>query len=182
MSIYLKCIPNKYYSSIDKIDYEQLKNKNIKVLIFDLDNTLIDYDIKVIPNETIYFLKELEKDFKVVILSNSKKKRVGLAVGSNFKYFSFAKKPLKFGFKKVKKHFNLEKEEIAIIGDQLVTDILGGNRFGIKTILVDPIDKNTEKISTKINRRIEKFFVKKIVKKVPLEKREVLKDYVQKYY
>ncbi|MFA5692031.1 MAG: YqeG family HAD IIIA-type phosphatase [Acholeplasmataceae bacterium] len=181
MSIYLKCIPKEYYESIDKINYLNLKERGFKALIFDLDNTLIDYNVKIIPNEIIDFLKNLENDFEIYILSNSREKRVKKAVSNHFKYYSFAKKPLKSGFKKVLKN-GYKKSEYVMIGDQLVTDILGGNRIGIHTILIDPLDKNTEKNSTKINRRIEKFIVKKIMKKVPLEKREVLLDYVKKYY
>ena len=54
-------------------------------------------------------------------------------------YTGNAHKPLSSGFKMVLNKFNVQKSSVAIIGDQIYTDILGGNLFGITTILVTPI-------------------------------------------
>ena len=55
----------------------------------------------------------------------------------------------------------LQKEETAVIGDQLFTDILGGNRAGLFTILVVPLDRR-EFFGTKISRMMEKLVMHKI--------------------
>ena len=78
-------------------------------------------------------------------------------------------KPLPFGFIKIKNKYNLEKKEMCMIGDQLMTDILGGNSFGMYTILVDPLGKKDLKI-TSINRMLEKQKIKKLTKLNILER------------
>ena len=61
---------------------------------------------------------------------------------SDIPYHRFAMKPLKRGFKKVQRELNEKPENIAIVGDQIFTDIIGGNRCKMYTILVDPIKEN----------------------------------------
>src|SRR5690554_5351163 len=139
MRLYLKCMPDDYYKSIFEIDYQALKLKGIKALFFDLDNTIIDYHQTKLTHETIDLLNNLEKDFTVVIISNSGYQRVFRAVGHQFKFISFAKKPLKFGFKKALKQFDIKQAEAVMIGDQLMTDIFGAKRMKMVAILVDAV-------------------------------------------
>ena len=56
-------------------------------------------------------------------------------------YEMFAKKPSKAGFIKIQKILNINSESIAVVGDQIFTDVIGGNRCKMFTILVDPVDK-----------------------------------------
>ena len=93
-------------------------------------------------------------DFSVYIFSNALPKRVE-PFRRTLKVIGvpFALKPLKRNFKRMLKTF--KKEEIAIIGDQIFTDVFGGNKVGITTILVDPISKK-DLIITKIFRFLEK--------------------------
>ena len=66
--------PNDYFKSVTQISYEYLKNKNIKALILDVDNTLIDYS-KKLSSEVIQWVEELKnKNIKMFILSNSNQK------------------------------------------------------------------------------------------------------------
>src|SRR5690625_8031417 len=81
-----------------------------------------------------------DADMKVTIFSNNNENRVTLFAEPLDTPFVFnARKPLRRAFKKARKEMGLEKDEVAVIGDQLLTDILGGNRAGYYTILVDPI-------------------------------------------
>ena len=77
------------------------------------------------------------------ILSNTNKKEKVRAVAEKLSipYEMFAKKPFKKGFLKIQKILNIKPENIAVVGDQLFTDIIGGNRCNMFTILVDPVDK-----------------------------------------
>lgn len=169
-----KYIPNMYKKNILDIDYNKLKSIGIKCIIFDLDNTIALIDEKALPSSVESLFKKLEKDFKVVIISNNVRKRISRFCEPNSIYFvSFALKPLSYGFRKIKKVYNLKKKEMCMIGDQLMTDILGGNRFGIYTILVDPLGKKDLKITT-FNRFLENRIIKK------LSKRNILKR--GKYY
>lgn len=157
-----KYIPKMYKKSIFDINYDKLKNKNIKCLIFDLDNTLLLME-KTIPDKKVcHLIRKLKKDFKVYILSNNTNRerlnRVGNALGID--YVLFAMKPFSHGFKKIIKKTSLSNKEICIIGDQMMTDILGGNKLGIYTILVEPLSTKDLKI-TSFNRFLES---KKILK------------------
>lgn len=148
-------IPKMYQKNIFIINYNKLKQAGIKLLIFDLDNTLGSIDETVINEDTSNFLTNLATNFQIVIASNSKKKRVSkFCSGLNIPFYTFSLKPTKKSFIKIKNDYNLDYNKMAIIGDQILTDIFGGNRLGIYTILVDPLDIDF-KVS-KINRLIEK--------------------------
>lgn len=171
-------IPNYYYKDVLSIDYELMKSQGITTLFFDLDNTLIDYDTSLIPNELMSFLKDLEKDFKIIILSNNSKKRVSRAVDGNFKFVSRAFKPLKRGFIKAIKLSGNKREEILMIGDQLMTDVKGSNKVGIKVCLVNPLLRRSDAWTTKINRFFEKRVVNKLKKHYP----EIYEERIKPYY
>jgi len=149
-------IPNMYKKNIFDIDYKLLKSKGIKCIIFDLDNTLLVFSDNIIPTKTLRLIKELKKDFDVVVMSNNFKSRISnLCKVLEVDFVSFSIKPLSLGFNKVKKKFKHEDEEFCIVGDQLMSDILGGNKVNFMTILVDPLSDKDLKI-TKINRILEK--------------------------
>ena len=162
--------PTIYQKTIFDIPYKKLKKENIKLLLFDLDNTIIPFYDEIVPLKTKEKFTDLKKDFTVVIFSNSRKKRVKkIASQLDVFYLSFAKKPLPFSFKKILKEYDVRKDEIVIIGDQLFTDILGGNKFNIKTVLVEPLAIK-ELFITKFNRFLEKICFKKLSKKYGFEK------------
>ena len=162
--------PSIYKKNIHEINYKKLKKDGIKCLVFDLDNTLGLYEHKRCPEETRKLIKKLQKDFLILIASNNTKRRIkpyleDLGVGG----VSMCMKPLLFGLIKIKRDYNLKKKEMVIIGDQLVTDIVCGKRFRIKTILVDPLGEKDLKI-TGLNRKIEKFIINRYSKKGKFER------------
>lgn len=161
-----KYIPKMYKKNILEIDYKKLKERNIKCLIFDLDNTLLAIN-KDIPEEDICkLINKIKKNFKIIILSNNTSdKRLSLAAGKlKVDYIKFALKPFSKGFKKVQKKYNLKKDEMCIIGDQIMTDVLGGNKYKIFTVLTDPLS-NIELKVTGVNRFFENRVLKKLEKK-----------------
>lgn len=159
-------VPDKYYQSIFSINYKALKQSGIKCLLFDLDNTLcpISCDVPgVKEKELIEGLKDM--GFKVIIISNSGKKRLEpFKEGFNVDTACMAKKPLSGKYKKIMSLYNLEDIQIAAIGDQLLTDILGANKMGFTSILVNPISKS-DFLPTKFNRFIERKIMKHLSKK-----------------
>jgi hypothetical protein len=152
MNIY----PKLYLDKVTDITIEMLNKNNIKGLILDVDNTLIDIDRKMIEG-LVEWKNNLEKDnIKFIILSNSNKKdKVGtVAENLNISYLNFAKKPLKSGFKKAALELNLENENIGVVGDQIFTDVIGANRCNMFSILVKPISEK-DLLITKWKRPIE---------------------------
>ncbi len=162
--------PDMYKKSIYDIDYKKLNSMGIKCLLFDLDNTIIKTDMKRPSKKNIDLIQKLKDiGFRVIIFSNARKKKIEpfkeiLEVDCSAK----SRKPFKKKFKKVIKEYRYGEDEIALIGDQLITDILGGNRVGIYTILVDRIS-GKEWIFTKINRFFEKI-IRLRLKKLGFEK------------
>lgn len=163
-------LPTIYVPNIYQISYQKLKKQGIKYLIFDLDNTIGKISEETPSQKTRNLFNQLKKDFTIIIVSNNVKKRVASYVDSlDVCFFSFAMKPSCRALRAIRKKFSCNKNEMIVIGDQLVTDILYGNRFHIKTILVDPLGTKDLKI-TGINRKIETKILKKYQKLGILER------------
>lgn len=165
-----KYVPDMYVKSILDINYNMLKKKGIKYIIFDFDNTIALLDECEISPEFSEKIKILSKEFKVLVISNNFSKRIKLLCSKlEIKFISLAMKPLSISFKRILNKLGCQKNEMCMIGDQLITDILGANRFGIYSILVDPLGKDNIKF-TGINRLIEKNIISKLSKLGILER------------
>ena len=152
--------PKSYYKSIFDINYDLLKRKNIKVIIFDLDNTIITVD-EELPNDKVKELfNKISNEFKIFIASNNKKERVR-RIGKYMGVHAFYSvvKPTKKIKKLLLNKYDVKMNEVAIIGDQVVTDIFMGNRLHMYTVLVDPLGDKDLKI-TYFNRWLEKRIIK----------------------
>lgn len=155
--------PKTYLDKITDINLKFLKENNIKGILIDIDNTLITCDNIVIDNLEEWANMLKNNKIKVCILSNTNKKEKAKEMAKilNAEYYIyFAKKPLKFGFNKAKKILNLPSENIAVVGDQVLTDILGANRSNMYSILVKPL-KEKDIFITRFNRIIERKILKK---------------------
>ena len=163
-------MPDLYQKDIYSINYKKLKERGIKCLIFDLDNTLGLISNKECPGETYELIKELKNDFEIYVSSNNTKKRLKPYLEKlSIDGVSWSMKPLPIGLAKIRKRKNFLKNEMCIIGDQMVTDILAGKKYGIMTVLTDPLGKKDLKI-TNINRFIEGIIVKYYGKRGLFEK------------
>ncbi|CEI84216.1 hypothetical protein J18TS1_28290 [Oceanobacillus oncorhynchi subsp. incaldanensis] len=164
--MFSKFLPDEQIDQIFDLKPEKLKEKGIKGIITDLDNTLVAWDVKDATPDVITWFKTMEEnDIKVTIISNNNQERVTVfsePLGTPF-VFS-ARKPLSRAFKTVAKQMDLKKEEILVVGDQVMTDVLGGNMAGFYTVLVIPVVQTDGKI-TKINRFMERIILKRIKNK-----------------
>ena len=127
-----KFIPDMYYKSIYDINYKKLLKMNIKCIAFDLDNTVASYKEDVPSVEVKELFNLLSDDFKIILFSNASKKRLTpfkeiLNVDSSYS----TRKPLKKKYLKIMRIYRLKPEEIAFVGDQLITDIYGANNITI---------------------------------------------------
>ena len=137
----MKIYPNAYLNKVQDITIEFLMKNNIKALILDVDNTLIDY-YKNLSDEVIQWANEMKvQGIKLYILSNTNKKEKVEMVAKKLEipYKLFAKKPSRKGFKQIQNELNFESKNIGVVGDQIFTDVIGGNRSKMFTILVDPV-------------------------------------------
>ena len=159
--------PDFYCDNVRDVKLDFLKQNNIKGIILDVDNTLIDY-YRQFEDGTVEWIQELKNaGIKLCIVSNSNKheKVKSVAEQLDVPYFHFAKKPFKTGFLKAKKQMGLEAQNIAAIGDQIMTDVVGSNRCKMFSILVKPI-KEKDIFITRVKRPFENWIIKSYLKKI----------------
>ena len=153
--------PDEYVVSTYVIPFERLYEEGYRGVIFDIDNTLA-YNAESEPDEKVTaFLKALQKEgFQIALVSNNNKMRV-TTYNQNLKlpHIYRACKPLKFKLSKIIKAFGIERKEACMVGDQLFTDIWGGKRMGMFTVLVKPFDDNEERF-IRFKRKVEHFFLR----------------------
>ncbi|MBI9009807.1 MAG: YqeG family HAD IIIA-type phosphatase [Tenericutes bacterium] len=157
--------PNDYKKCVYDIDFDELWNNSIRVIMLDLDNTLIPYD-ESNPTDKVHelFNKLKTMGFEVYIISNNQKDRVkAFAKKVDASYVYSARKPYKLGFKRALKYAkNPNPETVCLIGDQFMTDVLGGRRMNFYVIVVDTIKRSGEKWFTKISKAIERRVLKRL--------------------
>lgn len=167
-----KFVPDMYQKNIYAIDYEALKKRGIKCIIFDLDNTLVPPKSSTVTKKLAKHIDDLyDLGFKVIIMSNNYKKRIApVKEKLRVDALAFSMKPLKSGYKKILKRYRYDVSEIIMIGDQILTDIYGGNKVGITTLLVNPVSTHDDITWTKVNRVLERYIMKKLTKRGLFEK------------
>lgn len=146
--------------SLYDIDIPALQKQGITGIIFDLDNTIIPWDQPAMSPEIILWLQSLlAQNFQLCLVSNNMGKRVKkIAEVFDIPFVARAYKPAKTGFRRAITTMNLTTSQVAVVGDQLFTDVLGGNRLGLYTIWVTPLTTK-EFMGTRITRRLEKLAV-----------------------
>ena len=161
-----KFMPDIYQKSIYYINYDKLYKKGIRLLLFDLDNTITTSHINKPTKRLKKLFDELkDKGFKIIIMSNSTKHRIEpfkneLMVDA----CAFSLKPRKDKYVYIMDKFKYKHTEIASIGDQLITDIYGANRLDITSILVNPLSEKDYTV-TLFNRLLERIIFNKLEKK-----------------
>lgn len=157
--------PKEYLGSVKEISIDLLEKNHIKGLILDVDNTLIDFNKKILEGVETWVQDLKKAGIKLCILSNSNKleKVKNVAGKLNVPFIYFAKKPFKSGFRKAKELLKLEEKEIAVVGDQIMTDVIGANRSKMFSILVKPIEEK-DYLVTRIKRPLEKIIIKRYLK------------------
>jgi len=158
--------PDYYCDKVTDITLDLLEKNQIKGILLDVDNTLIDFDRNLVEGAKEWTSQIKQNGIKCMILSNSNKqvKVKAVATELDLPYIYFATKPLKRGFKKAKEQLGLEDEKIAVVGDQIFTDIIGANRNKMFSILVNPLAQKDIWV-TKWKRPLEEWIVKSYVKK-----------------
>ena len=163
-----KYIPTDVYKSVYDIDFLTIYQDNIRLIFLDIDNTLAPYDEDVPSKEAHELIQNLQTiGFEIILISNNNKKRVSrFSNPLKIPYVHFALKPLKRGFKRGLKYSSklYNPQQVLVIGDQLMTDIVGGNKMGFNTVLVAPLKKKSDIFTTRFNRRREQRVLRKLKK------------------
>lgn len=159
-------IPNCYVKDVYDISYKELYKRGYCNIIFDIDNTLLPVnDIKVHKKLIDLFNRLHSLNFNVCIVSNNKLERVlPVAKKLDVAYLEEAKKPNREAFDKALEILNGNVDDTIMVGDQMLSDIKGGNEYGLYTILVDPFD-NKYDIKTGTSRILQNMMIKKLERK-----------------
>lgn len=158
--------PNLYLGNILDIEEEIINKNQIKGLLIDVDNTIMKYDKSLLEGIEEWTQKMKDLNVKLCILSNTNNKKKVERVSKllDIPFIYLANKPFKKGFKKGKMLLGIEEKNIAVVGDQIFTDILGANRMKMISILTVPLEKR-DILITKVKRPIENYIIKMYKKK-----------------
>ncbi len=154
--------PDAHFEKITGISIEFFKEHNIKGIILDIDNTILDLDKKPVEGIETWVDILKKNNIKLCIASNSinKEKLDNISQKLDIPYIARSLKPLKSGLKKAINIINITPEQVAEIGDQVFTDVLGANRMKMLSILVKPLSPEKHFIS-ELKRKIERLVLKK---------------------
>ncbi len=153
--------PHIKLEKITDITVSLLQLNGIKGLILDVDNTLSTHHGEKLTEGLTEWLDTMRNNgVKMIILSNSKRSRVKpFSERINLEYISLGLKPLPFNYNRATRLMNIPRNQVAIVGDQIFTDSLGGHLAGVKTIILDPI-KPELMLGFRLRRSIERFLYK----------------------
>ncbi|MCC3375642.1 YqeG family HAD IIIA-type phosphatase [Cohnella sp. REN36] len=156
--MFQRLLPHQIVNTVYDIDLPKLKADGVRGIITDLDNTLVGAKTPLATPELIAWLDKVKQDgFQVVVLSNNNSARVSkFAEPLGIPFIPAARKPFSKAFREALRLLDLAPEQAVVVGDQMMTDVFGGRRMGLHTILVTPIAIGEEGWGTRINRRIEK--------------------------
>lgn len=149
--------PTYVFNDITGITPKFLKRKHIKGIVLDIDNTLTTHNNPVPPQSSMDWLARVKKaGIKLIIVSNNKPPRVEpFAQLLDLEYVANGRKPLTYGINEAVRRMGFEKCDIAAIGDQIFTDIMGANLAGIRSCFVYPLEPETS-FPFRFKRTIEK--------------------------
>lgn len=161
--------PNDYVESTYKIDFAELAKEGYSAVIFDVDNTLVPHGAPADDRAKELFQLLNANGFSCMLLSNNKEPRVK-SFAEDVKYTSYiykANKPSSTGYKKAMEQMGSNENNTIFVGDQILTDVWGARRAGIRTIMVKPVLKWKEEPQIVLKRFVEAIilFFYKIYKK-----------------
>ena len=152
----MKLFPERIYASVDDVPFQTEYEAGVRGIIFDIDNTLVPHGAPADLHAETLFAKLRATGFKVCLISNNHESRVRpFAERVGALYECDAGKPLKRGYLRAMELMETSREETLFIGDQILTDVWGANRAGIRSFLLTPIAGHTDPLQVKLKRILE---------------------------
>lgn len=134
--------PDRYFSRITHVDIEKdILNKDFRYLFLDIDNTILPRDTHIVPKDVSLWLQAAKRnEIKICLVSNNWHHGVyDLAEKLDLPLVAKAVKPLPFAFLRARAKISANRKESLVIGDQLITDVLGAHFLGMKAYLLCPL-------------------------------------------
>lgn len=150
--------PTIYRRRVTDITVKDLRALGAQGILLDIDNTLTTHDNPVLDERVRVWLDEMHKaGFLLTVVSNNREERVRpFAEAIGLSYQARAAKPLSRGYREAVRSMGLSARQCVAVGDQIFTDILGANLSGMKSVLLEPIELETEQKFIVFKRRIER--------------------------
>lgn len=161
--------PVAYFDRLALLDADELYRRGYRALLFDVDNTITCWNSPDIAPEVLAWFAGLQQaGLKGCIISNNSAGRLQPLAGRlGLAFLPKARKPLPFGYTKAAALLGADRRQTLMIGDQLMTDVLGANLAGMDAVLLKPISLAREFRWTYVNRRLEKLIWRPVMKNVP---------------
>ena len=143
MNIFKAMKPEKVYKDLARIPWDELSSSGIKTALLDFDNTL-GRDHATEPEEFSYNCVKMieEKGIKCCLVSNAKSGRSAkIAEMLGVPCVTYANKPGTSGVIKAMELMNSTPDTSVMVGDQIFTDVIAGNRAGLRTFMVEKLYK-----------------------------------------
>ena len=136
-----KLLPDYLVANVSKLDEEFYKSHNIEAAVFDIDNTLVAHTEPEPPQNVLDYFEFLKSiGIKYGIVSNNSVERVeSFCKNLGVPYYGKALKPRKKYLKRVLKDLNVNPKNAVLVGDQIFTDIYGGNRMKMLSVMVTAV-------------------------------------------
>ena len=153
--------PDKEVGKVEEILIEDLKEKKIKGVILDIDNTISEWKLDPTDNVVAWLEMLKRNDIKICLVSNNRRARVErLSRKLELHAVHDAFKPRRKAFLSALVLMDIKAEETAVVGDQIFTDVYGGNRLNMYTIYVNPISER-DHCFVKMKRPFERYVLRK---------------------
>ena len=152
----MQLFPERIFASVDEIPFQNEYSSGVRGIIFDIDNTLVPHGAPADPHAVELFEKLRGMGFKTCLISNNREPRVkpfADCVGALCE--CKAGKPMKRGYRKAMQLMQTAPEETLFIGDQILTDVWGANRAGIRSFLIIPVARETDPFQVRLKRLLE---------------------------
>lgn len=161
--------PIAYFEALALIKPADLQALGYRLLLLDVDNTITTWNNQQLAPEVGQWFTQLSRyDLQACLLSNNSAERLqGLANHLGVAFYAKARKPLPAGYRHAIQQMGGQPARTLMLGDQLLTDILGASLAGLDSVLLRPISLAQEFRWTYVNRRIEKLFIKKVLAITP---------------
>ncbi len=128
--------------TLAELPLTELQGRGIRALVLDVDRTLLPRRQATLPDSMRIWIEQARGQLPIHLLSNNpSRQRIGtVAAALNVPFTTSAGKPRRSALRKVLETLQLPPAQVALIGDRLFTDVIAGNRLGLFTVLVKPID------------------------------------------
>ena len=157
----IRLLPDKILGNIFEITPDMLKALGIRALALDIDNTLAPYSAPVPSERTLLWLDEMKREGIIcfVISNNCALRAEKFCKSALIPFASHAKKPSKKALSDFARRFELAREEILVVGDQIFTDVWMATNYGSRVFMEEPIDPSLEIVFIRVKRVLEKPFI-----------------------